>query len=99
MSAHLDQLAARVATNARFMAYTLAAIQRELGLTDNLLAMVLAMPVERLATLRLCSNPRPAQWEIDVAAIAASAQCDPERLADLLQAYATDIRMGNLTQA
>jgi hypothetical protein len=88
MSRHLDQLAAKAASNARFLAYTLAAIQREQGLTDNLLALVLAMPVERITALRLCSNPRPENWQADIAAIAAATQCDPGRLSDLLQAHA-----------
>jgi hypothetical protein len=88
VSRHLDELAAKAATNARFLAHTLAAIQREQGLTDTLLALVLAMPVERISALRLCSNPRPENWQADIAAIAAATQCDPERLSDLLRAHA-----------
>jgi deferrochelatase/peroxidase EfeB len=85
---HLDQLASQVSRNGRFLAHTLAAIQREQGLTDHLLALVLAMPVDSMATLRLCSKPRPDHWQADIAAIARSTHCDPERLSDLLLAYA-----------
>ncbi len=84
---HLDHLAAQVAGNARFLAHSLLAIQREQGLTDTLLALVLAMPLDALATLRLCSKPRPEHWQADIAAIAATTHCDPERLSDLLLAH------------
>ena len=71
-----------------FSPIRLAAIQREQGLTDNLLALVLAMPVESMTALRLCSAPRPEHWQDDIAAIAAATHCDPERLSDLLLAHA-----------
>lgn len=86
MNQHLAHLAARVATDPLFMAYALAQLQRERGLTDGLLALTLDMDPERLPYLRLCRVPRADRWAEDVAQIARSAGCDTDRLAEALRA-------------
>jgi hypothetical protein len=70
MSAALDHLAARVATDPLFLANALAEYARSDGLDDAGLAASLGCPVTELTPLRLCGAPRPDQFRADVAAIA-----------------------------
>ena len=85
MNEHLAQLAARVAADPLFVAYQLAQLQRERGLTDGLLALTLDMDPERLPYLRLCRVPHADRWAEDVAQIARAAGCDADRLAEALR--------------
>lgn len=85
MSEALATMAARAAANPRFLAHRLAAFQRHQGLTDALLALVLAMPAEHLDRLRLCGVPTPERYAAEVARIAAAVGADPARLLDVLQ--------------
>lgn len=72
MSAALDHLAARVATDPMFLANALAEYARSEGLDDAGLATALGCPVSELTRLRLCGAPgaEPEQFRADVTAIA-----------------------------
>lgn len=73
MSAALDHLAARVATDPMFLANALAEYARSEGLDDPGLAATLGCPVGELTRLRLCGAPgnNPEQLRADLAVIAA----------------------------
>jgi hypothetical protein len=89
-TSHLSQMAARASQDSHFLGYALAAVQRQTGISDRLLAVTLDMDPERQPHLRLCGMPRAPTWLADIAAIAAYAGCDATRLADVLaQAMAT----------
>jgi hypothetical protein len=72
MSAALDHLAARVATDPLFLASVLAEYARSEGLDDDGLATTLGCLRTDLTRLRLCSAPRPEpeQFRADVLTIA-----------------------------
>ena len=72
MSAALDHLAARVATDPLFLASALAEYARSEGLDDDGLARLLGCERATLTPLRLCGIPRPdpEQFRADVLAIA-----------------------------
>ena len=87
MSAALDHLAARVATDPQFLASALAAYARSEGLDDAGLAAALGCAAADLARLRLCGVPRPDadQFRADVAAIAGRFGIDPATLAEAVR--------------
>jgi hypothetical protein len=72
MSAALNHLAARVATDPLFLASALAEYSRSEGLDDDGLATALGCLRTDLTRLRLCSVPRPdpEMFHADVLAIA-----------------------------
>jgi hypothetical protein len=80
----LAQLAMRASCDPHFLGYALSAVQRRIGIGDQLLAALLALDPERLPHLRLCRMPRAETWQADIAAIAVYAGCDATRLADVL---------------
>ncbi len=87
MSAALDHLAARVATDPQFLANALAEYARSEGLDEAGLAAKLGIPPTDLTRLRLCGVPRPdaAQFRADVAAIAGRFGIDPTKLTEVVR--------------
>jgi hypothetical protein len=87
MSAALDHLAARVATDPHFLACALAEYARSESLDDAGLAAALGCPPEQLTRLRLCGAPRSeaGQFRADVAAIAARFGLDIDTLAGIVR--------------
>jgi len=83
MSAALDHLAARVATDPLFLANALAEYTRSEELDDAGLAAALGCPAGELTRLRLCGAPNsdPEQFRADVAAIAGRFGIDANTLA------------------
>jgi hypothetical protein len=86
MSAALDHLAARVATDPLFLANALAEYARSEGLDDAGLAIALGCPVADLTRLRLCGAPHGDREQVraGVAAIAARFGLDPSALAAII---------------
>jgi hypothetical protein len=80
MSAALDHLAARVATDPMFLANALAEYARSENLDDAGLIAALGCPASELTRLRLCGAPRADQFFTDVAAIAGRFGIDPNIL-------------------
>jgi hypothetical protein len=87
MSAALDHLAARVATDPLFLASALAEYARSEELNDAGLAAALGCPVGELTRLRLCGAPRsdPEQFRADVAAIAGRFGIDANTLITIVR--------------
>ncbi len=87
MSAALDHLAARVATDPMFLANALAEYARSEGLDDAGLAAALGCPVGELTRLRLCGAPgaEPEQFRADVADIAGRFGIDPGTLTRIVR--------------
>jgi hypothetical protein len=85
MSAALDHLAARVATDPAFLANALAEYARSKDLDDAALAAALGCPAAELTRLRLCGSPRPGQFLADVSAIAGRFGIDPTRLGEIVR--------------
>jgi hypothetical protein len=87
MSAALDHLAARVATDPLFLASALAEYARSEGLDDDGLATALGCARADLTRLRLCGTPRsdPEQFRTDVAAIAERFAIDTNTLAAIVR--------------
>ena len=86
MSAALDHLAARVATDSQFLASALAEYARSDGLDDAGLAAALGCAAADLTRLRLCGAPRrdADQFRADVAAIAGRFGIAPTKLAEVV---------------
>ncbi len=87
MSAALDHLAARVATDPEFLASALAEYARSESLDDAGLAAALGCPVADLTRLRLCGSPRPdaEHFRADVATIAGRFGFDHRTLTAIVQ--------------
>lgn len=87
MSAALDHLAARVATDPLFLANALAEYARSAELDDAGLAAALGCPAADLTRLRLCGAPRTDadQFRADVAAIAGRFGIAPTKLAEAVR--------------
>jgi hypothetical protein len=87
MSAALDHLAARVATDPLFLAGALTEYARSEGLDDDGLAKALGCERAQLTRLRLCSVPRPEpeQFRADVLAIAERFGIAPNTLTAVLR--------------
>ncbi len=83
----LTGLAQRLQTDPRFMAYALAAYQRQEGMADEELAPALGMLPELVMRLALCRRPDPhsPQFAEQVREIADYALADEGRLANLLR--------------
>jgi hypothetical protein len=82
MSAALDHLAARVATDPLFLASALAEYARSEGLDDDGLATALGCARTNLTKLRLCGAPQPdpEKFRADVLAIAERFGIEPSTL-------------------
>ena len=81
MSAALDYLAGRVATDPLFMACALAEFARSEGLDDAGLASRFGLTADQQMRLKLCGAPRSSIFNEDVAAIAGRFGLDPNSLA------------------
>lgn len=85
MSAALDHLAARVATDPLFLANALAEYARSEKLDDDGLAAALGCARTDLMRLRLCGAPRPDHFRADVDAIATHFDIDPNALTAIVR--------------
>lgn len=87
MSAALDHLAARVATDPMFLANALAEYARSAELDDAGLVAALGCPAAELTRLRLCGAPRAdsEQFRADIAAIAGRFGIDPTVLGSVVR--------------
>jgi hypothetical protein len=83
---HLDRLAARVADDPYFLAYSLALYQRLHALSDFALAAELHCDPSMLTPIRLCRAPRPG-WKFagDVAEVCVRFGCDRAALRKALE--------------
>lgn len=81
MSAALDYLAGRVATDPLFLACALAEFARSEGLNDAGLAARFGLTPDQLTQLKLCGAPRSSSFDTDIAAIAGRFGLDPNALA------------------
>lgn len=81
MSAALDHMAGRVATDPLFLACALAEFARSEGLDDTGLAGRFGLSPDQLTRLKLCGAPRSSNFNEDVAAIAGRFGLDPNALA------------------
>jgi hypothetical protein len=80
----LESLAAKASRDPSYLGHAIAAHQRKHGLTDELLAVELGVPVETLANLRLCGRLRvedPATFAADVKVVADRFGCDAKVVA------------------
>ena len=87
MSAALDHLAARVATDPMFLAHALGEYARSEELDDAGLAAALGCPTSELTRLRLCGSPgaEPEPFHTDIANIATRLGIDRNMLTRIVR--------------